>query len=233
MTTKREEKIQLIRKRNRTARIQGEKQRAKDKKRREEKQTRRSMTQRANRQTTRILMQKNRRTTRTRRRSRTLVPRLILPPQNSEMTDKTKLVIGGGDSQTPTKWEIINGEIANEPKQHRKVNIFITNIISHKSKRSNISNKTVYGKVWMNGCGHCDNVRETWIKVVESLDNNDNYVNVDILNTNIESGSRALQQLTGGIVNADGFPTFYKIKNRQVSYYSGDRSISSFKTWLL
>jgi thiol-disulfide isomerase/thioredoxin len=151
-----------------------------------------------------------------RHRRRTLKNKMFRTKSLNDLHNKPSIV----------NWETVNDEISTLGEDHLKVKKFKKNI-------GDVTHKIVYGKLWMTGCGYCIDVHPIWEKVVESLTGDDRYINVDIRNDNIDSGISALKSGTSATVRADGYPTFYKIVNSKVVYYSGDRTVPSMKNWLL
>ena len=90
--------------------------------------------------------------------------------------------------------------------------------------------KVVVGKLYMNGCGHCESLKEPWsqmeskiggkIKVekIESAEMDDR-----LLKLNKEHGSDVAVQ--------GGYPTIFKIKNKKVEYYNGERTAPALIKW--
>ena len=151
-----------------------------------------------------------------RHRRRTLKNKMFRTKSLNDLHNKPSIV----------NWETVNDEISTLGEDHLKVNKFKENI-------GDVRGKIVYGKLWMTGCGYCIDVHPIWEKVVESLTGDDRYINVDIRDDNIESGKDALKLATKTTISANGYPTFYKIVNSKVVYYSGDRTVPSMKNWLL
>ena len=154
-------------------------------------------------------------------------PGFFRPQGDTRKLLRTKSMNDIPEPNTDSIWVGINVNISNIEGFDEKVNEF-------KKKMGNVKGKIVYGKFWMTGCIHCDNVKDMWNEVVHSLKKQHNYVNVDIVSDNIEEGKKALKEQTGlreGI-KSDGFPQFYKIIKGHIYYYNGDRNVDAMKKWL-
>ena len=147
--------------------------------------------------------------------------------RNTKKLLRTKDLNDVSNLEENSIWVAINENIAKIDGLDKKVNEF-------KNKIGNVKGKIVYGKFWMTGCIHCEQVKDTWNEVVRSLENDDKYVNVDILSDNIEEGKKALKEKTRlqEDIKSDGFPQFYKIIKGHIYYYSGNRNVVNMKDWL-
>ena len=94
-------------------------------------------------------------------------------------------------------------------------------------------NKTVVGKLYMVGCGHCDALVEPWKQMKEKVEKKvmvagdiEAAENHKLDELNKQHGSKVEVQ--------GGYPTIYKIKRGgKVEYYNGERTASKLIGWAL
>jgi len=127
-----------------------------------------------------------------------------------------------------------------------------------KMKSSNIS-KThlVVGKIYSNGCIHCVMMSKPWEDMIEqikhdmnlslekethghlkqyqkyvSLDGNSIVEVIEIESDNMERELPYIQkEFSPKIDLQGGFPTLFKMRDNQVSYYGGERTAEKMKEW--
>ena len=90
--------------------------------------------------------------------------------------------------------------------------------------------KVVVGKLYMNGCGHCESLEKPWsemertiggkIKVekIESAEIDDRLVKLN-------------KEHDSDVAIQGGYPTIFKIKNKKVEYYNGERTAPALIKW--
>ena len=84
-------------------------------------------------------------------------------------------------------------------------------------------------KFWMDGCGHCDAMKNDWDTMKEELSNEYESPNVAV----VDIDSDASSELPVGRT-ISGFPTIMHTRNgNEVSKYQGERSNNSMKKWIL
>jgi hypothetical protein len=86
---------------------------------------------------------------------------------------------------------------------------------------------------YMNGCGHCDNMKPAWNKVITEL--KDKHKNEIILGA-VESSNMDMFKKHGISPSVSGFPTilyFHPNKLTNPESYNGDRSYEDLKKWIL
>ena len=100
---------------------------------------------------------------------------------------------------------------------------------SHKNKKtvkfSGGSNIVMIIMMWMEGCGHCVALRDTWEKLKTE------YANIQF----VEMESRNLDQLLLDKYHIDspiGYPTLVKIKNSVVQSPPTSRDIQELRKWI-
>ena len=108
----------------------------------------------------------------------------------------------------------------------------------------------IIGKVWADWCGHCDHLKPEWKKMKNmaklNLGRTVKNVSVDFVeigdvekNRNMgktmemvmdEYNNKNKDEMNGQIV-ANGFPTIFKICNKKIEYYNGERVASKIYEW--
>ena len=91
--------------------------------------------------------------------------------------------------------------------------------------------KTVVGKLYMVGCGHCDALVEPWNEMKKNVEKK-----VMVLNDIESKETHKLEELNdkhGANVEVQGgYPTIYKIKKGgKVEYYDGERTATELIGW--
>ena len=87
----------------------------------------------------------------------------------------------------------------------------------------------VVGKLYMNGCGHCESLKEPWSQMESKIGGK---IKVE----KIESGEMGrLEELNkehgSDVAVQGGYPTIFKIKNKKVEYYNGERTAPALIKW--
>jgi hypothetical protein len=92
--------------------------------------------------------------------------------------------------------------------------------------------KTVVGKLYMNGCGHCVTLEEPWNQMKKKIGGK-----VEVANDIEAAQTKELNELNkqhGSNVSVQGgYPTIYKIKGKKVEYYNGKRITKELVSWAL
>lgn len=107
-------------------------------------------------------------------------------------------------------------------------------------KKKNIikKNHTIIGVVHAKWCGHCQVLMPKWRTFKNQMKNNKQISVIDIEDGDHNKESR-LAQLNLKIndksvkIEANGFPTIFKIVNGNLEYYSGNREPDALKNWAL
>lgn len=93
-----------------------------------------------------------------------------------------------------------------------------------------MSQEVVVGKLYMNGCGHCESLEKPWsemeskiggkIKVekIESAEMDDRLVKLN-------------KKHSSDVAVQGGYPTIFKIQNKKVEYYNGERTAPALIKW--
>ena len=86
---------------------------------------------------------------------------------------------------------------------------------------------------YMDGCGHCENMKPDWNKVIDEL--KDKYKDEIILGA-IESSDMDMFKKSGISPSVSGFPTILYFHPNNITrhdIYNGDRSYADLKKWIL
>jgi thioredoxin-like negative regulator of GroEL len=88
----------------------------------------------------------------------------------------------------------------------------------------------IVGKVYANWCGHCQTLKPVWEKLCSSVKNdNTQFVSFE----ESEHDKRTQFEHSNGVkLSVNGYPTIFKISNRNVDYYSGQRSLEDMLKWV-
>ena len=106
----------------------------------------------------------------------------------------------------------------------------------HKNKPHLKKNVIVIGKVYADWCGHCQTLKPEWAKMkhhIHSKKGKGHVVFVEIEEKDIASKLKKLEKEHGVSVQANGYPTLFRISNGKVHYYSGQRQSNAMANWYL
>lgn len=106
----------------------------------------------------------------------------------------------------------------------------------HTSKNPSKKNMVVVGKVYADWCGHCQSLKPEWAKMkkrVYSKKGKKHVVFVEVEEKQIGNKLRKLEKDHGVKVEANGYPTLFKIDNGKVHYYNGNRQSDAMADWYL
>jgi thiol-disulfide isomerase/thioredoxin len=135
-----------------------------------------------------------------------------------------------------------NGENQNEENQNeekRNGEVYggrkhITN--RHKYTKKNKHSTVIIGKVYADWCGHCQTLKPEWKKMkthVKMKNRKHNVVFTEIEEKQIDTKLRKLEEQHRVKVEANGYPTLFKISDGKVTYYSGNRTSDAMSNWVL
>lgn len=123
-------------------------------------------------------------------------------------------------------------------RHHRKTYGKHRNAKVHNKTKKNLPQSTIVGVVHAHWCGHCQELMPKWKLFKNELKHNKNITVLDIedgdprkdhklsrLNVKINDKSVRIQ--------ANGFPTIFKIQHGHLEYYSGNRDPVALKQWAL
>ena len=140
-------------------------------------------------------------------------------------------------------------------KKNRKNNNRSKKIASYiKSSENNNSNKNilVIGKITADWCGHCQQLNPKWEIMEKEIKNNcslipdsnneiylDNHNNkIQFYKINSENQEEPIHKINNTYLlnlneklEANGYPTIFKINGNQLQYYQGEREPQPMKQW--
>jgi hypothetical protein len=91
--------------------------------------------------------------------------------------------------------------------------------------------KTVVGKLYMVGCGHCDALVEPWNEMKKNVEKKVMVLN-DIESKETDKLEELNKQHRANVEVQGGYPTIYKIKHGgNVEYYNGERTSKELIRW--
>jgi hypothetical protein len=94
-------------------------------------------------------------------------------------------------------------------------------------------NKTVVGKLYMVGCGHCDALVKPWNEMKKRVEKKV-MVAGDIERAENNKLDELNKQYRSNVEVQGGYPTIYKIKHGgKVEYYNGERTVQKLARWAL
>ena len=104
------------------------------------------------------------------------------------------------------------------------------------AKTHSKKNTVVVGKVYADWCGHCQSLKPEWAKMkkhIYSKKGRKHVVFVEIEEKQIGEKMQKLEQEHGVKVEANGYPTLFRIEGGKVKYYNGQRQSDPMTNWYL
>ena len=90
----------------------------------------------------------------------------------------------------------------------------------------------VVGKVYANWCGHCQSLKPEWSKMKGLLKKRKHGIKyVEIEETQKDQKFAEVKQKYGVEIQANGYPTLFKIEGGKLSYYDGQRTAEQMSDW--
>lgn len=103
--------------------------------------------------------------------------------------------------------------------------------------RSRKNAKTIIvGKIYANWCGHCQALKPEWAKMrklIKRKDRGKKIQFVEIEESQMADKLPKFQQKHNVKVEANGFPSLFRLANGKVDYYQGNRSAYPMAEWFL
>lgn len=94
-----------------------------------------------------------------------------------------------------------------------------------------MSQEVVVGKLYMNGCGHCESLKEPWSEMESKIGGKIKVEKIE--SAEIEDRLVKLNEKHGSDVAVQGgYPTIFKIQNKKVEYYNGERTAPALIKWV-
>ena len=123
-------------------------------------------------------------------------------------------------------------------RHHRKTHIIKRRPYVNNKTRKHISGSIIVGVIHAHWCGHCQVLMPKWKVFKNELKHNKNITIIDIEdgdpkksvkmnNLNMKINDKSVR------LNADGFPTIFKIQHGNLEYYTGAREPADLKQWVL
>jgi thiol-disulfide isomerase/thioredoxin len=117
----------------------------------------------------------------------------------------------------------------NQRKSHNK---------SYNKTRKNIGSSIIVGVIHAKWCGHCQMLMPKWNKFKRELRRNKKVTILEIEDSepkkekriadlNVKINDKAVR------IQANGFPTIFKISHGHLEYYNGNREPAALKQWAL
>jgi thiol-disulfide isomerase/thioredoxin len=113
---------------------------------------------------------------------------------------------------------------------------------TRKQKRTIKPKIKVIGKIYANGCIHCQMLEPEWNKMKQDVSNNAfnsrRIVFVEIEQANqdaliADTNNKYLINSTNKLALQEGYPTIFRIENGKVEYYNGQRDANTMERWFL
>ena len=93
-----------------------------------------------------------------------------------------------------------------------------------------MSQEVVVGKLYMNGCGHCESLKEPWSEMESKIGGKIKVEKIE--SAEMDDRLAKLNKKHGSDVAIQGgYPTIFKIKNKKVEYYNGERTAPALIKW--
>lgn len=88
---------------------------------------------------------------------------------------------------------------------------------------------TIIGKLYMDGCPHCDNLVEPWNKMKNQIGGS-----VEVVQFNpdqMDDLEKLNKKHKSNVSIQGGYPTIFKIEGGKVEYYNGERTTEEMVKW--
>ena len=97
-------------------------------------------------------------------------------------------------------------------------------------------NVIIVGKVYADWCGHCQALKPEWEKMKKHIRNKKGKYHIvyeEIEEKQIGDKLKKLNETQRVNVEANGYPTLFRISNGKVDYYNGNRQSNAMADWYL
>ena len=108
-------------------------------------------------------------------------------------------------------------------------------------KRSRITKKKqgkpiIVGLIHANWCGHCQTLMPVWDQMVKLIKGNKIFHIVKIESSDADKDARMAHinsklSASSPKLEANGFPTIFKVKNGNLEYYNQEREVVAMRKW--
>ena len=106
----------------------------------------------------------------------------------------------------------------------------------HTEKKHSKKNVVVVGKVYAEWCGHCQSLKPEWAKMkkhILSKKGRKQVVFMEVEEKQIDGKLRKMEKEYGVKVQANGYPTLFRIEKGKVDYYNGNRQSNAMADWYM
>jgi thiol-disulfide isomerase/thioredoxin len=108
-------------------------------------------------------------------------------------------------------------------------------------KRARITKKKqgkpiIVGLIHANWCGHCQTLMPVWEEMVKTIKGNKSFHIVKIESSDLNKDAR-MAHINSKLskdsrkLEANGFPTIFKVKNGKLEYYDKERQADAMRKW--
>jgi thiol-disulfide isomerase/thioredoxin len=129
-------------------------------------------------------------------------------------------------------------------RMNRKTNRKIKNRFNRTRKQKMVIKPKikVVGKIYSNGCIHCQMLEPEWNKMKQEITsdafNNRRVVFVEIEQANqdaeiADTNNKYLINSSNKLALQEGYPTIFRIENGKIDYYNGQRDANTMRHWFL
>jgi len=108
-----------------------------------------------------------------------------------------------------------------------------------RDKKVNKKNPVVVGKIYANWCGHCQNMADDWKALKNDLAKRGDAFEFSEIEQASESrlipalNEKYLKKSPVKVALQGGYPTLFKIKGGNLSYFEGNRTFQEMRDWYL
>lgn len=156
--------------------------------------------------------------------------RFKLPPQHTRKIRRIRRMPTPHPNNNTNNWKAFNDRIAIIDNSEIKKDEI-------RNALSGTEGKIIYGKFWMNGCGHCDKIKGMWNGLSSEIKKrySTHFFNADFELSNMDEAKEVLKSTyhLKTDINVDGYPTFYIIKNGNIEYFNNGPMREAMKKWIL
>jgi len=105
-----------------------------------------------------------------------------------------------------------------------------------KPSKKTVAKPAVVGLIYANWCPHCNHMKPDWDEMKNDIQRTNHPITIlEIEDSNpnkLATISELENQMNGGKINIDGYPTIFKISGGNITYYQGDRTASKMNDWV-
>jgi thiol-disulfide isomerase/thioredoxin len=105
-----------------------------------------------------------------------------------------------------------------------------------KKHRKSQKNIIVVGKVYADWCGHCQSLKPEWAKMkhkIHKKKGKHHIVYEEVEEKEIDTKLKRIKNEQKVNIEANGYPTLFRISNGKVDYYNGNRQSDAMADWYL